>query len=251
MRTGVAVLVDRVMLAVGFLGLAACGFTIAIVLFFGNGPVADRLLAGLILAGAGMMYVVFLWWLVRVIMPEDRAGAVARERHAIWREILIGDLTWLAGLVAGQGHVHLRDAWAADLYGDPTFGALPSARRRMQLASGFVLAALRCRLDDASDLAWRPVDALLSSWHGSNLAVLVPVTIVVGLVLPREGLYGLITNAENLGVIAAAPYAAIKGLRRYRKISTPKRIGGTSSASGQAVRVDRRRGKGGNTNSTP
>ena len=32
-----------------------------------------------------------------------------------------------------------------------------------------------------------------------------------------------LANADNLGVIAAAPYAAIKGLRRYRQISTPNR----------------------------
>lgn len=64
---------------------------------------------------------------------------------------------------------------------------------------------------------------LVSSWHCSNLAVLMPITIAVGLILPREGFYGLITNAENLAVIAAAPYAAIKVLRKYRQIDTPKR----------------------------
>jgi hypothetical protein len=33
----------------------------------------------------------------------------------------------------------------------------------------------------------------------------------------------LITNAENLAVIAGAPYATIKGLRKYRQIDKPKR----------------------------
>jgi hypothetical protein len=104
----------------------------------------------------------------------------------------------------------------------------------LRLAAGFVVAALRCRLDDAGDLAWRPVDALLSSWHGSNLATLVPVTIAVGLVLTRDGFYGLIDNAENLGAIALAPYAVIKGLRKFRQIDAPNRpekktssVGGT------------------------
>ena len=112
---------------------------------------------------------------------------------------------------------------AADLCGDPESGKVLPASRRMQLAAGFVVAALRCRLDDAADLAWRPVDALLSSWHGSNLATFVPVTVAVGLILMRDGFYGLITNAENLGMIATAPYLAIKALRKYRQLGTPKR----------------------------
>ena len=49
-----------------------------------------------------------------------------------------------------------------------------------------------------------------------------PITAAVGLVLSRDGFYGLVTNAENLAVIASAPYLAIKALRRDRQISTPK-----------------------------
>jgi hypothetical protein len=136
-------------------------------------------------------------------------------------------LTWglveFARLLAGSRHAHLAEAWAADLYGDPEVGQRPPARRRLTLAAGFVVAALRLRLDDATALAWRPIDALLASWHASRLAMLTPVTVAVGLVLSREGLYGLISDADNLGVIAAAPYAAIKGLRKYRQIDSPKR----------------------------
>jgi len=132
-------------------------------------------------------------------------------------------LTRLAGSLAGRRHAHLRVAWVADLYGDPQTGVPLSPRRRMRIAGGFLIAALRCRLDDAADLAWRPVEALLSSWHGSNLATFMPVTLAPALVLSREGFYGLITNAENLGVIAAALYAAIKVLRKCRQIATPKR----------------------------
>ena len=138
-------------------------------------------------------------------------------------ELAIRLLTLLAGALAGQEHSHLPEAWAADLRGNPEADEPPSLGKRLRLSAGFVVAALRCRLDDAAELVWRPVDALLSSWHGSNLAVILPVTIAVGLVLPREGFYGLITNAENLAVIAGAPYAAIKGLRKYRQIDKPKR----------------------------
>jgi hypothetical protein len=145
-------------------------------------------------------------------------------------------LTGLAGLLAGRRYAHLRDAWAADLCGDPGAGELPSASRRLRLAAGDVIAAVRCHLDDAADLAWRPVDALLSSWHGSNLATFMPVTIAVGLVLTREGFYGLINDADNLGVIATAPYLAIKGLRKYRQIAAPKRPEKKASPADHAKR---------------
>ena len=62
------------------------------------------------------------------------------------------------------------------------------------------------------------------------MTMLVPVTVATGLVLVHEGLYGLVTNAENLAVIATAPYLAIKGLRRYREIATPKRSGKKASS---------------------
>jgi hypothetical protein len=160
-----------------------------------------------------------LEWLVARYLGRFRRtvrNALPSERVAPW-------LTRAAGLLAGRRHGHLRAAWEADLWGDPETGEAPSTQKRLRLAAGFVVAALRCRLDDAAALVWRPVDLLLSSWHGSNLAVLLPATIAVGLVLPREGFYGLIANAENLGVIAAAPYAAIRGLRKYRQIDAPKR----------------------------
>ena len=161
--------------------------------------------------------------------PRDRRRCVRDRRHGKpggrrAARVLILALAALAGRIAGRRHAHLRDAWAADLCGDPeAAGDPPSAHRRMQLAEGFVVAALRCRLDDVVALAWQPVDTLLGSWRGSQTAICLPATVAVGLILSREGLYGLISNAENLAVIAAAPYAAIKGLRKYRKIDIPKR----------------------------
>jgi hypothetical protein len=134
----------------------------------------------------------------------------------------VGTLVKLAGSVVGRRHAHLRDAWAADLHGDPTADAPPTTSRRLRLAAGFVAAAARCRLDDAIVLALQPVDKLLGSWHGSRLAIFTPITAAVGLILSRDGFYGLVTNAENLAVITSAPYLAIKALRRYRQIRVPK-----------------------------
>lgn len=147
-------------------------------------------------------------------------------------------LTGLASALAGHRHAHLRDAWAADLHGDPT-AEPPSASRRLGLAAGDVVAALRCRRDDAVTLAWRPVDALIASWHGSHLAILTPVAVAAGMIGSHDGFYGLLVNAENLMVIAIASYAAIKGLRRYRQISTPERPGRKASSEGAAHSRDR------------
>ena len=159
-----------------------------------------------------------------------RTGLALRDRCA---DGSILAMTQMAGFLAGWRRAHLREAWAADLYGDPKTSVPPGMSRRLSLAAGDVVAALRCRLDNAVMTAWRPADALLASYHASRIAIVTPVTVAAGLVLSHEGFYGLITNAENLGVIAAAPYAAIKVLRKYRQISTPKRPEKkTESASG-------------------
>jgi hypothetical protein len=168
---------------------------------------------------AGIIAVILIYI---VVTRRQELRKLAVSLRADCPELLSSALTGAAGILAGRRYAHLPGAWAGDMY-DPGTGQLLPVSRRFRLAWGNLMAAARCRLDDATELAWRPVDVLVSSWHGSNLAVLLPVTIAVGLILPREGFYGLIANAENLGVIAAGPYAAIKGLRKYRQIDTPKR----------------------------
>lgn len=138
----------------------------------------------------------------------------------------------LAGWIVGPKHADRCREWDAHLYGDPE-GKRPTSSERLRRAAGFVRAAVLIRLRGVTDLAWWPVDALLASWRGSRLAMWLPVVIVLGLVLGHEGIYGLIGNAENLGLFAAGPGAIIKGLRKYRHIDTPKRPEmKTSSADG-------------------
>ena len=129
----------------------------------------------------------------------------------------------LAGWLVGSKRAYLQDAWAADLHGDPDRGK-PSSGRRLRLATGFVVAAIRVRLKDLAELAWQPVDALLASWRGSQIVILVPVVTTAAVaVVCSSGLYGVVVNADNLTCIATASYLAIKGLRRYPNISSPKR----------------------------
>lgn len=170
-------------------------------------------------------------WACARAWSEHKAKASADLRR---RSIsaLVSGLMGLACALAGERRAHFREAWAADQYDPETKELLPAAQR-LRLAAGDVMAAICCRLGDATDRAWRPVDALLSSWRGSRLAMTIPVTVAAGLVFVHEGFYGLITNAENLGVILAAPYAAIKGLRKYRQIETPSRPAADRGGSGQ------------------
>jgi len=150
-------------------------------------------------------------------------GAVARgwrEGFAVWSTQA---LTGLACALAGPRRAHLRGAWGADLYGDPEQKERPPGWHRFQLAMGFVVAAIRCRFDDAAQIAWRPVDRLLASWAASTLAMLMPLAAATVVVLTHGGIYGIVSNAENLSVTGALPYLAIKALRRYRQIRAPRR----------------------------
>ena len=109
------------------------------------------------------------------------------------------------------------------MFGDPDDRGVPSARRRLALAGGDVAAAFQCRLDDLLALAWGCADRVLASWRGSRTALVVPVLVAAIVIVGREGLSGLVTNAENLGCIGTASFLAVKGLRAYRGITAPKR----------------------------
>jgi hypothetical protein len=156
------------------------------------------------------------------LMKMSEPEAVRLDRRAHRPEMLTRMLVGIASLLAGRRHAHLREAWGADLY-DPGTGELRPVGRRLCLASGDVLAAVRCRLDDVVAQAWRPVDAVLRSWHGSLTAMLAPITTATVMIIAHESVYGLVSNAENLAVAATASYFAIKYLRSYRQIAPPKR----------------------------
>lgn len=157
----------------------------------------------------------------RLSQDHRRLGRTASGIY--WRNEARGALTSLAGTIVGRRHAHLREAWAADLVGDPDNGATPSASRQLRLAGGDLVAALKCRADDLVAAVWHPVDVLLASWRGSLSALVAPVAVASAMITAHEGIYGLVTNAENLTCIATASYLALKGLRAYRQITTPKR----------------------------
>lgn len=198
---------------------AVAGLVVANALIPVNYTLAVRIVA---FTFCTSMFVLFLR-----LYRTELAGRWRREMAARFGELpvegSIQALTGLARVIAGARHAHLREAWAADLFGDPDTGELPSARRRLGLASGDVAAAVRCRLDDVVAVAWCYADKVLSSWRRSRTAMVVPAAAAAVMIAAREGWYGLVTNAENLTCIATASYLAVRGLRGYRHIAAPKR----------------------------
>jgi hypothetical protein len=75
------------------------------------------------------------------------------------RGLSVSTLTNLAVLLAGSRRRELRDDWYAHLAGES--GHAPITWRRDREAFGFVASAVRFRLADAADVAWRPADVVL------------------------------------------------------------------------------------------
>jgi hypothetical protein len=143
---------------------------------------------------------------------EDRllVWQPARIRKRPWHaRVSPQKLTGLAVFIAGPKRPDVGCEWRSHLSGET--GAGLSADRQVCEAAGFVLAAIHYRLQDAADLAWRPVDTVLDSRTLSNLVVLI-VTLATVMIFIRQGrLYEL---ADNLGSVAVV-WAAAFGLIHY------------------------------------
>jgi hypothetical protein len=128
-------------------------------------------------------------------------------------------LTRVAVVLAGQKRSIVGEEWQGHLLGEPDGGL--TQRQQIRAARGFVLAAVRYRLQDAADQAWRPVDAVLRSRGLSNLFVLIPTVMVAMLVLHHEGTLGMVTSAESIVAIGGTLYGLIRVGRWYRYVKLP------------------------------
>lgn len=84
---------------------------------------------------------------------------------------------------------------------------------------------MRYRLQDAADLGWQAVDAVLRSRTKSNLFVWIPFLAAVLAVIHHDGQYGLITNAGNLLEWWGGLYAVIRVGRWYRLVKPERKPG--------------------------
>lgn len=147
------------------------------------------------------------------------------RKHAWYARISPQKLTSLAVLLAGRERAALATEWRSHLSGE-TGSGLPSDRQ-VREAAGFVLAAIRCRLQDAAGstagFVLRPVDSVLVSRTLSNLFVLLATLAVVTIYIRHGGIYELADNLEGVAVVWGAAFGLIHVGRQWRDVKPPKR----------------------------
>jgi hypothetical protein len=181
---------------------------------------------GLVLAGQG-----------DVGVPRDRPDPHLLE--PTWLQVLMTTMrlfyerkrarsrglppSWLTGVavfLAGRKHRAVREEWRGHLYGWP--GSELSRREQIRTACGFLRAAVVLRRQDAADLAWRPVDAVLGSRFLSNVSAWLPVMALLMAIVRHDGRFGLVHDADAPAVLTGFLYGAIHAGRKYRGIKPKK-----------------------------
>ncbi|MFD9068303.1 hypothetical protein ACFVZ3_43100 [Kitasatospora purpeofusca] len=133
-------------------------------------------------------------------------------------------LAGFAAWVAGSRRAHLRTSWLADLAGAPEDGLTLNGRRRMVLALGFVVAALRLRLHDLSRPVWAPVDWILSAPSRVRTAITALVGTQAVYIDATGGLHELLTDGvQACGVTGAGLYGLSRWLLRVRAVELASR----------------------------
>lgn len=140
---------------------------------------------------------------------------VPRSRH--WYPATLPHrLTGLAAIIAGRSRARADGEWKAHLGGNTGYG-LPRATQ-LRLSLGFIRAAVRYRLQDAADAAWRPADAILASRALSGLAVVMTALPAALMFLVHGGLYSVLSNLENISVAAVFTYSLVRFGRKWRGV---------------------------------
>jgi hypothetical protein len=126
----------------------------------------------------------------------------------------------LAALLAGRKRQALRAEWRAHLAGES--GHDPATWRKIRQALGFLASAIRFRLADAAELAWRPTDAVLGSRTLSNLFVWGPLTVTLVAIVHHDGRFGLVADIQDPAALGAFLYGVIRTGRWWRGVKPPE-----------------------------
>ena len=161
-----------------------------------------------VVAAAAPIQAVFAWRKYRRATDTPKVSSSARC------------LTRVAVLLAGSRRAALSAEWASHLSGET--GTTLSYRRQAHDALGFVAAAIHCRLADAADAAWIPVDAVLKSRKLSNLLVFGPTAMAAMLILRHEWTLGVVTSADSISAIGGGLYGLVRVGRWWRDIKPPE-----------------------------
>ncbi|WP_331731528.1 hypothetical protein [Kitasatospora sp. NBC_01300] len=139
-----------------------------------------------------------------------------------WDDAGRGPSRLLAGAavrLAGSRRSHLRQAWLADLAGDPASGLVPSSRQRRALAAGFLVAAVRLRLHDTMEVLWKPADWVLTTSSRTTGAVVTATGALALYIDATGGLHQLLTTGvQACSVTAPSLYGLARWVRRVRGI---------------------------------
>jgi hypothetical protein len=162
-----------------------------------------------------------LWFERRV--RRSRWPRRLKGRHAPQPESdLARQMIGVALFVAGHRRAHLRDAWRSDLFTED--GQYIPIRRQLRHGAGYLIAAVSYRLvNDLGAVLGRHLDSMLASRAQTRAVVTCLYALPVSMILSRQGLYGLVTNAPQLSVLAAALGAGLRWLRGRRGVEPPKR----------------------------
>lgn len=129
-------------------------------------------------------------------------------------------LTDLAAWLSGRDRSVWREEWLAHLAGES--GHDQGAWPKVMQALGFVVSAVRCRLADAAELAWRLADAVLRSRSKSNWFVCVPVMALLVAIVHRDGWFGLVVDDQEVGELVGFLYGVIRIGRWWRGVKPPE-----------------------------
>ena len=129
-------------------------------------------------------------------------------------------LTGFAVFLAGRKRMALHEEWRAHLAGESGHDRI--GWRRTRDALGFIAAAIRCRLGDGADVAWRPVDAILTSRKLSNLLVFGPTAVAAVFILRDDGIVETLRSAGGIAAIGGMLYGLVRVGRWYRDVKPPE-----------------------------
>ena len=152
------------------------------------------------------------------LLERPKRGLKKTAKNRL-RRLSVGSLTALVVLLVGRRRLVLRDEWHAHLSGES--GRNPVTWTKVGQALGFVAVAIRFRLADAADLAWRPADAVLGSRTLSCLFVWVPVIATAVVIVSHDGLHGLAAGPQ-LAALVAFLYGVIRTGRWWRGVKPPE-----------------------------
>lgn len=129
-------------------------------------------------------------------------------------------LLYLAVLLAGRERSSLRDEWRSHLAGETGRG-LP-ADQRVRAALGFLVAAVRYRLQDAAGIGWKVTEVVLKSRRWSNVVVFGPTGMAAIIILRHDGAAGMLASYESIAAFGGTLYGLVCVGRWYRDVKPPE-----------------------------